>query len=1073
MDETSVPEIPRGGAASSWRFWDALSGSFEDARAGILQRTMPTRRSSSVEAANVPRRLRRSISLDAAFGGEAEQMERLSLTKETEEEKGRGVRELRARARAGDECTSGNQGGGDRLHVRSGSGSFQRFPLQRGTSMRRIPEDQDNVERDGQRTDRGVESDEEDGAVATPDGDRSGGEDVGGTAKAFWGKAKGGGRTKGHTDCNCMWCRTSSFTRYSHHANQSGKMGGRKKTAPWAKKRPSFKPHNSAAVEKWEHLVSRWIALQLARSGDTSGMREFLENTPHFSDKENLLRAAVRYKQYSLVKYFLDEQHMDVNLVNSGIPLVWYSVLNAQKEDSGVMLRYLLQRGADIKAKSNLGQNVLFLVAYSRGKEAIPTLKYLVETYGLSLTEQDNFGSEPIHWAVLHGHLDTVQWISLYTRYRSTRADWAGVFQKIENIGLVRPEHMGAMRSWRIRGLQKSASSLTPLGVAVLHNHEDIARWLMGLRSEDPACIVRKRDNLFREENRDLALVAKIWPELLPEVLQGFEVEDNRPKSSWDTDDKRAMTPTGWSEKIYDLKLLYGHPEVPANRSPLMIFLGAGYPPLFDVKVVQMVVALKWSLFGQRCYLWELLRFSALSLTFILGFIIWGDSSNWDGHVEPGDHPLPVIGGSICRVVSWVITLYNLLVEEGRELKASKSIRKYLLEDWNLQSVVAYMLVLVLVAVFRPWSYHVDWGSIENGPTYIDIIRRLLTAPAALILFTRCMEHLAVWKSTGIFIAVMRMVFVDTASWAIIFVMLEMGFALAFLALLKGSDGYNTLFQSMVEVFRMSMGDISLPFSDDATLDVVATLMFVCFMLTVTVVYLNLLVALMTSGYTKVKNRAAAQATMNRASALVKWEGIISDRERRKAFDNVAPGRGKQVHISLNSSFVGGVTELFCTEEGAIAVEPEQSSIGKTDDSSANITKELEDIRKVLLKLLKRELPRVPQEDAEGGKFNLSDVKQAASFRRRQAGMLDANGHSLSRLRITGSNERQVTMGPVTSMEMQDWWRRAREVEREANSTRGLVRAQALVRGYISRSKHAARFSSDNNSISASRGNHL
>ena len=67
---------------------------------------------------------------------------------------------------------------------------------------------------------------------------------------------------------------------------------------------------------------------------------------------------------------------MDVNLVNSiGIPLVWFSVLNAQKGDSGVMLRYLLQKGADIKAKSKLGQNVLFMVAFSRGKEAIPTLK--------------------------------------------------------------------------------------------------------------------------------------------------------------------------------------------------------------------------------------------------------------------------------------------------------------------------------------------------------------------------------------------------------------------------------------------------------------------------------------------------------------------------------------------------------------------------------------------------------------------------------------------------------------------------------------------------------------------------
>ena len=75
--------------------------------------------------------------------------------------------------------------------------------------------------------------------------------------------------------------------------------------------------------------------------------------------------------------------------------------------------------------------------------------------------------------------------------------------------------------------------------------------------------------------------------------------------------------------------------------------------------------------------------------------------------------------------------------------------------------------------------------------------------------------------------------------------------------------------------------------------------------------------------------------------------------------------------------------------------------------------------RKILLKLMKRELPRVPPEDAEDGKFNLSDNKQAASFRRRRAGMLDANGNSLSHLRITGSNERQVTMGPVTSVEMQ------------------------------------------------------
>lgn len=48
-----------------------------------------------------------------------------------------------------------------------------------------------------------------------------------------------------------------------------------------------------------------------------------------------------------------------------------------------------------------------------------------------------------------------------------------------------------------------------------------------------------------------------------------------------------------------------------------------------------------------------------------------------------------------------------------------------------------------------------------------------MTAPAALLLFTRLMEHLAVWKSTGVFIAVIRMVIAGTASWSVLFILFE------------------------------------------------------------------------------------------------------------------------------------------------------------------------------------------------------------------------------------------------------------------------------------------------------------
>lgn len=50
-----------------------------------------------------------------------------------------------------------------------------------------------------------------------------------------------------------------------------------------------------------------------------------------------------------------------------------------------------------------------------------------------------------------------------------------------------------------------------------------------------------------------------------------------------------------------------------------------------------------------------------------------------------------------------------------------------------------------------------------------------MTAPAALFLFTRFVEHLAIWRSTSIFIAVIRLMIVDTASWAVLFLLFEVG----------------------------------------------------------------------------------------------------------------------------------------------------------------------------------------------------------------------------------------------------------------------------------------------------------
>ncbi|CAM9701909.1 unnamed protein product [Ascophyllum nodosum] len=172
----------------------------------------------------------------------------------------------------------------------------------------------------------------------------------------------------------------------------------------------------------------------------------------------------------------------------------------------------------------------------------------------------------------------------------------------------------------------------------------------------------------------------------------------------------------------------------------------------------------------------------------------------------------------------------------------------------------------------------------------------------------------------------------------------------------------------------------------------------------------------------------------------------MSDRNRRKAFHSIAPRKGERTHISLKGWFGGVVTEIFCSDEGVIAVEPEQSSFGKKIDHLALIVRELAEIRERVDKIS-------PQKNSEAASLNApSDPDD--SFRRRQEGMLDANGNDLSSLKITTTNGRLAPVWSVSTENMQ-----TRDVEASTYSRGGVVKAQALIRGYMSRSKQAARLS--------------
>lgn len=73
-----------------------------------------------------------------------------------------------------------------------------------------------------------------------------------------------------------------------------------------------------------------------------------------------------------------------------------------------------------------------------------------------------------------------------------------------------------------------------------------------------------------------------------------------------------------------------------------------------------------------------------------------------------------------------VTSFFFFSISWWRCVPFSCHLARYLLGGWNLQSVVAYVLVLALIPVFRPWRERVEW---EYGVVDFDYTTAGIVSP--------------------------------------------------------------------------------------------------------------------------------------------------------------------------------------------------------------------------------------------------------------------------------------------------------------------------------------------------------
>ena len=95
------------------------------------------------------------------------------------------------------------------------------------------------------------------------------------------------------------------------------------------------------------------------------------------------------------------------------------------------------------------------------------------------------------------------------------------------------------------------------------------------------------------------------------------------------------------------------------------------------------------------------------------------------------------------------------------------------------------------------------------------------------------------------------------------------------------------------------MGEISIPTSEYRVVNVFSVLMSIGFMLVVNILYINLLIAMMSTSYEHIVAKAEAESVLIRTEAILRWESTMSEERRKEVYGQVVPQPGVRGHLTL------------------------------------------------------------------------------------------------------------------------------------------------------------------------------
>ncbi|CAG8467139.1 6862_t:CDS:10 [Paraglomus brasilianum] len=332
-------------------------------------------------------------------------------------------------------------------------------------------------------------------------------------------------------------------------------------------------------------------------------------------------------------------------------------------------------------------------------------------------------------------------------------------------------------------------------------------------------------------------------PVLPPSPIAGYPLGT---KEHWDN----------YTERFYDLTFvqktsLIGSWIIPSHYS-VFINLAVLRHPMLQEPAFEALVKYKWENYGQRYYLILLFAYWTYSAMFIIPASI-GDNVLYDTGLK-----YPVI----------VMAAFFLLLE----LRQFLTLRlKYSYNLYNIIELASFILPLVVSL-----NAHAD-----NPPSSRSL------SWVVLLLWVFMALNLRAFEGMGVFIIILYKAVLNLVSFILLMSAILAGFTSAYWILLRNSitidtsdNNFESFWFSLNSVMAFLGGDFSAISNVEHTTDI--NLLRILFMVSTTIMLLNILIAILNTAYSDVASQARRIWVLNCAEILAEFELFWMTPEKKK-----------------------------------------------------------------------------------------------------------------------------------------------------------------------------------------------